>query len=325
MTSKIIDCFLFHNEKELLLARIEYLKRYVDFFCIVESEYTFTGHKKKFHARQIIRQHYGLKFLNDRVQILENCDYLTENNFQTISEKYANSPLHTELMMHDKAIKIDKFVWLNDCFQRELLSVAIRDCIKHKKLSPEVLTVIISDVDEIPSCSYVEKNLEENSSVVYAEMTQFRYNTAIIDDEKFIGSVKFWYDQIDRFSINELRFAVKRQASNIKDYHIQPNAGWHFTSFGTVDDIRHKMISWSHQELNTAVNRFFLPFRLKYGLDIFGRNISYLILTDKILPVEIQKQLRVFDVPSVATPNAYHKFLHQSIRVLDRLIYKIKK
>ena len=44
---KIVDCFIFYNEIELLNYRLNILYDIVDYFIIVESTSTFTGYKKK--------------------------------------------------------------------------------------------------------------------------------------------------------------------------------------------------------------------------------------------------------------------------------------
>ena len=40
---KIVDCFIFYNEIDMLLYRLEILNEYVDYFILVESKYTFSG------------------------------------------------------------------------------------------------------------------------------------------------------------------------------------------------------------------------------------------------------------------------------------------
>ena len=49
MTIKIIDCFIFYNELELLTYRINILNDVVDYFVIVESTHTFIGKEKKLY------------------------------------------------------------------------------------------------------------------------------------------------------------------------------------------------------------------------------------------------------------------------------------
>ena len=43
---KIIDCFTFYNELELLIYRLNILNNVVDHFIIVESTHTHAGHTK---------------------------------------------------------------------------------------------------------------------------------------------------------------------------------------------------------------------------------------------------------------------------------------
>ena len=46
MLIKVIDCFIFYNELELLTYRLNLLYAIVDFFVIVESTHTHTGKEK---------------------------------------------------------------------------------------------------------------------------------------------------------------------------------------------------------------------------------------------------------------------------------------
>lgn len=56
---KIIDCFIFYNELDLLTYRFNLLNNIVDYFIIVESTHTFVGKEKKL-------------FFNDNKQLFEN-------------------------------------------------------------------------------------------------------------------------------------------------------------------------------------------------------------------------------------------------------------
>ena len=46
MSIKIIDCFIFYNELDLLEYRLNILNDVVDYFVIVESTHTFVGKEK---------------------------------------------------------------------------------------------------------------------------------------------------------------------------------------------------------------------------------------------------------------------------------------
>ena len=46
---KIIDCFIFYNEIDILNYRINTYSDLVDYFIIVESKYTFSGNEKELY------------------------------------------------------------------------------------------------------------------------------------------------------------------------------------------------------------------------------------------------------------------------------------
>ena len=46
---KIIDCFLFYNELELLKFKLKELNDVVDYFVLIESKYTFVGNEKELY------------------------------------------------------------------------------------------------------------------------------------------------------------------------------------------------------------------------------------------------------------------------------------
>ena len=325
MNAKIIDCFLFNNEKHLLIARIQYLEKYVDHFCIVESEYSFTGQKKQFFAKQIIEQEFGNDFLENRVCILENTEYISADNVDEITSKYSAKLLASELKHQYNSVKHDKFVWLNDCFQRELLSEILLQCIMQNTLNVDSVEVLLSDVDEIPCINFVTHIKNSGDAIIFAEMDQFRYNMNIMDKEKWIGTVKFNFEHLSQYTVNELRFATKREQSAVEKYKIQPNSGWHFTSFGSLSEIKNKMSSWGHQELNTTINRLFLPFRLTYGLDIFGRDISYDLLVENVIPTELKAHLSQLSSIPTKKPLLAHKLLHRILWFLDRVVYRLTR
>ena len=50
---KIIDCFIFYNELDLLTYRLNVLNNIIDYFIIVESKHTFIGKKKIYFLMKI--------------------------------------------------------------------------------------------------------------------------------------------------------------------------------------------------------------------------------------------------------------------------------
>ena len=52
-TRRIIDCFIFYNEFDMINYRLNVLNDIVDFFVIVESTHTFSGREKKIYSDEL--------------------------------------------------------------------------------------------------------------------------------------------------------------------------------------------------------------------------------------------------------------------------------
>ena len=64
---KIVDCFLFYNEIDLLKIRLEELYDVVDYFILVEGTLTFTGNVKNMYFKDNINLFN--KYLNKIIYI----------------------------------------------------------------------------------------------------------------------------------------------------------------------------------------------------------------------------------------------------------------
>ena len=73
---KVIDCFLFFQEEELLDLRLNYLNDYVDYFVIIEGNKTWQNNPKKF--RFDINKF--LKFKDKIIYIIFLLDFLNYKN-----------------------------------------------------------------------------------------------------------------------------------------------------------------------------------------------------------------------------------------------------
>ena len=283
----IVDAFIFNNEKDILKARLNYLNNHVDYFLIVESNSTFTGITKKLILKDFIEKNF--KNLQHKILIFENKIKISSEADLLFTNKkifQENSPsLNRVLRMGEKAIS-RKEIALNETFQRELIKIAINQFIKNKNA-----IIIISDVDEIPKLNFLKKlNNLKKDQVYYADMKQFVYSTNFQLMEKWIGCVGFRKSLINKYSIYYFRFMLKHEKKYLISYKVIPNAGWHLTSFGSIEMIKRKLSSWGHWELNTILNRIFLSYRIKRGFDIFGRNKKILYLSkNSDLPRTINK------------------------------------
>jgi hypothetical protein len=64
---KIFDCFIFHDELDLLDLRLNYLNHVVDYFVLVESDKTFSGLNKQYYFEN--NKHLFQKFQHKIIHI----------------------------------------------------------------------------------------------------------------------------------------------------------------------------------------------------------------------------------------------------------------
>ena len=132
----IVDGFMFYNEIDMLLYRLESLKEFVDHFIIVESKYTHSGKEKQL-------------FYN------ENKDLFKDYNSKIIHVMLDETPFVYPNIDYSKSEQ-----WENEHFHRNCISRGIDKL----KLSNEDI-IIISDLDEIPDRN-VLKNIKNGSVLI---------------------------------------------------------------------------------------------------------------------------------------------------------------
>ncbi len=318
----IIDAFIFNNETDILEARLAYLNKYIDYFVIVESNNTFTGKSKELILKKFIEKNF--RNLEKKIFIYENeSKILNKKDLMYKCQKILkkNSPsIKAVLEMHNKA-KFKKDIAINETYQREIINVAINKFIKNK--NP---IIIVSDVDEIPSISFLkELNTLKEDQLYYADMKQFIYSPSFRLMDKWIGSVAFRKSLLNKFSIYYLRFMIKHEKTFLIKYRIIPNSGWHLTSFGSIKMIKEKISSWGHWELNTFINNKFLSYRIKRCFDIFGRDKRILFQNkNNNMPRSISK---IFSnkkyIKEFIKPNLLDYIFNRTIIFLDKFMKMI--
>ena len=147
---KIIDCFIFYNELELLTYRLNLLNDIVDFFVIVESTHTFMGKEKAL-------------FFNDNKHLFEK---FNSKIIHIIVDDFPHKYPNVNIGNND--------VWKNEYFQRNAISRGINSI---NDLSESDL-LIIADLDEIPNPSTLAKikNGEIIIDTYILEMDMYYYN-----------------------------------------------------------------------------------------------------------------------------------------------------
>jgi beta-1,4-mannosyl-glycoprotein beta-1,4-N-acetylglucosaminyltransferase len=242
---KIIDCFTFYNEMDLLNYRLNILYDVVDYFVIVESTHTHVGKEKPLFYNE--NKHLFEKF-NDKIVhvIVDDFPY-----------KYP-------------AINIaNREQWENERFQRNQIKKGLEKINVDNK---DIL--IITDLDEIPNPNIMIKIKTEEIKVDInvLEMDLYYYNL----NTKFN---KVWP------SARVLTFKKYRELSlscnAIRFYNCQiiKNGGWHLSYFGDSHFIKNKIENFGHQELN---NKHFtdtkkIENRINNYNDLYDRNDNSII------------------------------------------------
>ena len=176
---KIVDCFIFHDELDLLYYRMKILNNVVDYFVICESTKTFVGNDKPLLF--IENKHRFNEFANKIV-------YIKVSNFSSNS----------------------KYAWDNENCQRRHLDIGIQSL----KLGDND-HVFISDLNEIPDPSVLEwiKSTDQQLDFVACfPMDSYYYNltTKISKSWNYAAVMSFRHYKTS-CNPQELRFTYPRR------------------------------------------------------------------------------------------------------------------
>ena len=284
---RVIDCFLFHKELDILELRIEYLYDYVDKFIILESHQEFTGKPKPFYLEAELNERFK-KFKNKIIyfknEIFLNSynDLIQYNNDRIISEI-------TKLIENQKHFNKDILRYLIDTFQREMLRYPIcQNCSTNDK-------IMISDVDEIPSRQFIQdlKFLNENQ-ILIQKHHEFKFFIDNYSHSNWVGgTIACSLKNLLNYSFNQLRQDAKKK--RIKNSKISKSYGYHLTFFGGVKSISDKISSYAHQEFNLEIILDNINSIIKNNDDIFlrpGENTQNIYFNEnKYLDDDIKKYI----------------------------------
>lgn len=236
---KIIDCFSFYNEIDLLTYRLNILNNYVDYFILIESTHTYIGKEK-------------ILFFNENKSLFEDFNnkiiHVIVNDFP---HKFPNINISNQEQ------------WINEKYQR--------NCIVHgiNQLKLEDSDIImISDLDEIPNPDILSilKNNDIQLTIASFEMDFYYYNL----NSKLVN--KWYYSKIISYkTYKELNISF----DNIRFYQCNSikNGGWHLSYFGDSKFIKNKIEMFSHQEYNNInyTDEEKIEERIKNSNDLFDR------------------------------------------------------
>lgn len=292
---KIVDCFTFFNETEILELRLNLLNDYVDEFVITESNYTFSGRKKEYICKKFVKE---LGF-EDKVTVYEmNLDeyYLTPSEMDLAESKVANS---SEQVLS----------WTRERMQRDYIMAFIHQY-------NDDTAFILSDCDEIINPDFVEYFVKaihkyggKNYIKVPLVLLEGRADQRLFNGDKPAD----WSRSLIICTASQLknggapsifRGQYKTPISPVwitENGEILNDCGWHFSWMGK-EKRKEKALSFAHHaNLNVvdtlSVDSFKEFVDDKLLIEQYKNKCNYTLkeYNWSLLPREIFKSKRVFD------------------------------
>ena len=245
LSKKIIDCFTFYNEINMLTYRLNVLNDVVDYFILVEANQTHVGKPKPLFYNE--NKHLFEKFNKKIIHIIVDLPF--DNNKINIANNEQ---------------------WTNEKFQRNCINKGI-DILKNCNQLNDDDYIIISDVDEIPDPETLLqiKNNNISNEIYVIEQDFYYYNLNSKRNEYWYFSKLLSYKKYKDLntSCDNIRFLNNNGV-------ILKKGGWHLSYFGDVAFIKNKLENFAHQEFNyntyTDVDK--ITQKINEGLDLFNRD-----------------------------------------------------
>jgi hypothetical protein len=211
----IIDCCTFLNELNMLEARLEYLNDHVDYFVVVESNYTFNGNEKPYH-------------------IQANMD-----RFEKYGDRFIYVPLEVSIAGYDFTKLEQRNQWAMERQQRNAMAQPL------DRFEPDDI-VIFGDLDEIPNRDAIQNAawmISNGERVIAFEQDFFYFNFNQLNANKWPGTLMSTVEQVRAYTPELYR-------ANRYLYPRIAGGGWHLSYWGSPRQIQYKIDNFSHQEVN---------------------------------------------------------------------------
>ena len=221
---KIIDCFLFYNELDMLEFRLTELNEHVDYFFILDSDFDFAGNKK-----DSIFELNKNRFDSWKEKIIRiDCPELTIELFNQINtEKYPQyKNLSTDIINKDIIIFY--------------MMIKLIETLPQLELDFEDI-IMFSDIDEIPdftTLDLIDDYLLFNSIIL--RQKRFFWTTKYIDKDLSFGTSCHQYTKISRNPL-VLDHFYKLKSNKKFSNNTFLDSGWHFSHFEDLGNLHKKL------------------------------------------------------------------------------------
>ena len=213
---KLVDCFMYFNEKDVAYLRINELYDSVDYFVVNELSTTHKGIKRK----SIFWEDQRLMKFKDKIKY----------QFIDIDHRY-DSLFNT----HFK----DSSHFVGSWAEHEQ-RLRLMNQVEELNLSDEDI-ILFSDCDEIPNKN-IFNQLKDYEAVALNQMFFVHYIN-IYTNKNVTGTISVKYKKIKQINSNtqDLGLQVLRRH---KDYIVRiENGGWHYSYMGGAKTISEKVVS----------------------------------------------------------------------------------
>ena len=242
----IYDCFQFFDEEHILDLRLNILNEFVDFFVIVESTIDHQGNSKKLNFDLKKFRQFDSKIIY----------IIVDDTPEAIKKPHIGGESLVE--QH----------------QRNSLTRGLKNC-------REDDLIILSDVDEIPDLSKLDKFDQKNKYAVFSQrMFNYKINLLNETENNWHGSkICLKKDLKSPQWLRNLKFKKYSfwRINKLRNLQIIENGGWHFAYLQNTENISKKIRAFAHGEFNKPnfVNPETIKEKINMGKDIFDRKISY--------------------------------------------------
>ena len=297
----IIDTFLYFNEEEILLSRLEYLYNKIDFFVICESNYTFSGKPKPlyFANNRIKFSKYSDKIIYHCIDCLGfdiksfTFDNFLDDYFTQVSQSYAHKSSGRPLSCLSKSFQ-------REVFQRDSIIIPLLN----NGFIDDDNYILVNDVDEIPALQSIDLALElssKNQDIITFEQQWFKYYANQLFEPNWYGSRLIPSHLLKGSSIDLMRFHLENSLA--QPGPVIRDAGWHCSHMGGHNKVLAKLDAYDYQGRR---GKIFFKIRDK----LFKSFVINQIKSGKS-PYLTDKSSLIMNTQSVLEESQFHKILYK--------------
>ena len=246
VVSRVVDCFIFYNELDMLEYRLSIMYPHVDAFVLVESTRTFIGNLKPLYYQENLERF--AKYANKIIHVV-------------VDDLYTDPKILFDFIKGEQ--------WINEKHQRDGITLGIECLASEKNMEKRGWklkgddVLLISDVDEIYPMDvyYYHLKIKLNIDWIFARGITYSY---------YLGLPMITYPGMKGYrNISE---KIRCYVGKLPCLH--GVFGWHLSCFGDEHMISNKLKEFAHQEFNSSIytNPELIKERVEKGLDIVGRS-----------------------------------------------------